>query len=272
MKRILGILSLVCILATPAIFFGCSDEEDPITKGKDGVYFGSVTMYYYDTNSSNDQELISEYFAAYVVATSLSDDMLNLKVYRKSHYCDHWVVKGSLCDFNSKLEKNSAGFVGDNDTHIYGETLMFNYDIENPKQVEGRTYFKAKFNGVRLNVNTDFKDELDPVGEYRGTVKYDKYAAATEEDWSAGNLTLVSGSEEYDVRAVVTYDVKKSQLVTNIYHIGIPEVKGSMPQENYDKLVCGGITFNYDGSMEYTYTNKEKPNVHKYVYTAKKVR
>lgn len=270
MKKIFGFLSLAMALITPAFLSGCSDDDDNLTENKDGVYDGTATIWYYEAGADGKQELKSEQFNAYVAATSLGDNKLNLKLYRRSAFNDRWVVKGCLSDINATFDENVTGIVSENDVHINGSVLLYKFDILNPKQEEGRTYVKAQYDGLKCNVT--FKDELDPVGEYKGTVKYSKFVAATDEDWSAGNLTEVSGSEEYDVHAVVTYDTEKSNLITNIYHIGIPEVKGSMPQKNYDKLVCGGITFNYDGSMEYTYTNKEKPNVYKYVYTAKKVR
>lgn len=278
MKKIFGFLSLAMALAAPVFLSGC-DDDDNLAENKDGIYEGSVVVWYYEAGDDGKQELKSESFGALVSATIIGDNKLNLKLYRQSAYHRRWVVKGCVSDINIDLKEHPTNqdiekIVSDNNAHFIGATLIYKFDLQGQKQTDGRIYVKAKFQGLKKPVTfkDGIKDELDPVGEYMGKIKYSKSVAANDNDWSMGNLTEVSRSEYDDVSAVVTYDAEKPGLIINIYHIGIPEIKDGMPQENYDKLVCGGITFNYDGSMECTYTNKEKPNVYKYVYTAKKVR
>lgn len=278
MKKIFGFLSLAMVLAAPVFLSGC-DDDDNLAENKDGIYEGEVEVWYYEDGADGKQELKWERFGAIVTATIIGDNKLNLKLYRQSAYHRRWVVKGCVSDININLREHPTNqdiekIIGDNNAHIIGATQIYKFDMQGQGHADGRTYVEAQFQGLKMPVTfkDGIKDELDPVGEYMGKIKYSKSVAANDNDWSMGNLTEVSRSEYDDVSTVVTYDAEKPGLIINIYHIGIPEIKDGMPQENYDKLVCGGITFNYDGSMEYTYTNKEKPNVYKYVYTAKKVR
>ena len=285
MKKIFGILSAAVMLAVPAVFSGCDDDNDSVTDNKEGTYAGQATVWYYAAGSDGRQELVSESFAAYVAATALGDDRMNFKVYRRSVFNNFWVVPGALGDIDATFTSNTTGAVGDNNVNIDGGLLTLKHDLLNPEQVEGRTYLKVKFEGLKSNEtfrNMPFKDELNPVGVYKGTFSRTVFVAETDEDWAAGNFvpSPTGINWQQTVYAQVTYDASQKKLETQFFwdeeltasYLPAKSCMGNMPQTEYDKLVCGNETFTYDGKLSYDYFVKDKPYRDDYSFVGEKIR